>query len=51
MPATLEAQEFQEELEITSELKGLIDESNTSLKLKNLSTYVTTSFYCDISTR
>jgi hypothetical protein len=49
MPASLEAQEFQEEQENTSELKGLLDESNTSLKLQNPSTYSTASIYYDIS--
>jgi hypothetical protein len=40
MPASLEAREFQGEPENTSELKSVIDESITSLKLKNLSTYL-----------
>jgi cleavage and polyadenylation specificity factor subunit 1 len=49
MPATLEAQEPQEEQENDSELKDLLDEGNASLKLQKLSIDATTSIYCDTS--
>jgi hypothetical protein len=46
----VEAEELQEELENDSELKDLLDESKTLLKLQKLSTDATTSIDCDIST-
>jgi hypothetical protein len=49
MPATLETQELQDEQENDSELKDVLEEGNTSLKLHKLS-IDSTSIYYDIST-